>query len=80
MPEGPTAPAMPLSLVHGGETVKVQRVTGNEDMRRHLQELGFVEGSEVHVVSASGVNQIVLIKGARFGIDERVAKHVMTVQ
>lgn len=70
---------MPLSLVHAGETVTVQRVSGNEDMSRHLQELGFVEGSEVHVVSASGVNQIVIVKGARFGIDERVAKHVMTV-
>lgn len=70
---------MPLSLVHSGETVTVTKVSGNEDMKRHLQELGFVEGSEVHVVTASGSNLIVTVKGARFGLDVKVAKHVMTV-
>ena len=70
---------MPLSMVHAGETVSVTRVKGNDDMKRHLQELGFVEGSEVHVVSNSGANSIVMIKGARFGLDAKVALHVMTV-
>lgn len=79
MVQGPKAPAMPLSLVKAGETVTVERVKGVEDMRRHLQELGFVEGAEVHVVSNSGANIIVMIKGARFGIDAKVAIHIMTV-
>lgn len=79
MPEGPKAPAMPLSLVKAGETVTVTRVRGGEDMKHHLENLGFVEGSEVHVVSSSGANIIVTIKGARFGLDADVAKHVMTV-
>lgn len=77
MSQAPQAPAMPLSMVHAGETVTVTRVTGNEEMRRHLQELGFVEGSEVHVVSNSGANSIVMVKGARFGLDSKVARHVM---
>ena len=71
-------PAMPLSMVRAGETVEVQRVRGNEDMRRHLQEIGFVEGAQVHVVSSSGANIIVLIKGARFGLDAKVAQRIMT--
>ena len=47
---------LPLSLVRAGETVTVCRVRGNEDMKRHLQEIGFVDGAEVHVVSSSGSN------------------------
>ena len=79
MSQGPKAPAMPLSLVHAGETVHVERVTGNEDIKHHLQNLGFVEGSEVHVVSSSASNIIVTIMGARFGLDAKVAQHVMAV-
>ena len=72
-------PAMPLSLVRAGDTVTVRRVRGNEDMKHHLENLGFVEGSEVHVVSSSGSNIIVTVKGSRFGLDAKVAQHVMTV-
>ncbi|MBE6469898.1 MAG: ferrous iron transport protein A [Coriobacteriaceae bacterium] len=71
-------PAMPLSLVRAGETVSVAKVRGGQDMRRHLQELGFVEGSQVHVVTSSGSNVIVMVKGARFGLDAKVARFVMT--
>lgn len=56
---GPQMPAMPLSMVKAGETVRVSRVKGNEDMKHHLKDLGFVEGNEIHVVSSSGANIIV---------------------
>lgn len=79
MMSGPHMPAMPLSLVHSGDTVTVARVRGGEDLKHHLENLGFVEGSEVHVVASSGSNIIVTIKGARFGLDSKVASHVMTV-
>ena len=72
-------PAMPLSLAHSGDTVTVTRVRGGEDLKHHLENLGFVEGSEVHVVASSGSNIIVAIKGSRFGLDSKVASHVMTV-
>lgn len=68
---------LPLSLVRAGETVTVRHVRGNEDMRRHLQEIGFVDGAEVHVVSSSSANIIVLVKGSRFGLDAKVAQHIM---
>lgn len=79
MMSGPHMPAMPLSLAHSGDTVTVTRVRGGEDLKHHLENLGFVEGSEVHVVASSGSNIIVTIKGARFGLDSKVASHVMTV-
>ena len=66
---GPQMPAMPLSMVKAGD----------EDMKHHLKDLGFVEGNEIHVVSSSGANIIVTVLGARFGIDSKVAMHIMTV-
>ena len=50
MTNKPMMPAMPLSLVKAGETVKVSRVRGGDDMKRHLNDIGFVEGNEIHVV------------------------------
>lgn len=44
-----------------------------------VKDLGFVEGNEIHVVSSSGANIIVTVLGARFGIDSKVAMHIMTV-
>ena len=79
MTNKPMMPAMPLSLVKAGETVKVSRVKGADDMKRHLNDIGFVEGNEILVVSSSGANIIVTILGARFGLDTKVAQHVMTV-
>ena len=60
---GPQMPAMPLSMVKAGETVRVSRVKGNEDMKHHLKD----------------ANIIVTVLGARFGIDSKVAMHIMTV-
>lgn len=79
MTNKPMMPAMPLSLVKVGETVKVSRVKGGDDMKRHLNDIGFAEGNEIHVVSSSGANIIVTILGARFGLDTKVAQRVMTV-
>ena len=78
MTQGPRIPAMPLSLRRAGETVAVTRVRGDEDLKHHLANIGFVEGSQVHVVSASASNIIVVVKGARFGLDAKVAQRVMT--
>lgn len=77
MTNGMGRPAMPLALVRSGDTVAVVRVRGGDCLKRHLTNLGFVEGSEVHVVAASGSNIIVMVKGARFGLDAKVASHVM---
>lgn len=79
MSQGPQAPAMPLSMRRAGETVTVTRVRGDEGLKHHLANIGFVDGSKVHVVSASGSNIIVEVKGARFGLDAKVAQRVMTV-
>lgn len=78
MASSPQMPAMPLSLARAGETLTVRRVRGDEGMRRHLGNLGFVDGAEVHVVSAAAGGIIVDVKGARLGLDARAARHILT--
>ncbi len=68
---------MPLSMAKAGDTVRVVRVRGGEELKRHLSNLGFVEGSEVHVVNQALGNIIVMVKGSRLGIDSKTAMRVM---
>ena len=60
-----------------GETGKIKRIGGNEETRRFLNNLGFVVGTEVSVVSAIGGNVIVNIKDSRVAINEDMAKRIM---
>ncbi len=68
---------MPLTMLNIGETGKIKRIGGNEETRRFLNNLGFVIGAEVSVVSAIGGNVIVNIKDSRVAINEDMAKRIM---
>lgn len=76
----PSGAQLPLSMVREGTTVRVTKVRGDNDMRRHLENLGFVEGAEIKVVSQSGASgTIASVKGSQFGVDRRTAMHVYTI-
>lgn len=68
---------MPLTMLNIGETGKIKRIGGNEETKRFLNNLGFVVGTEVSVVSAIGGNVIVNIKDSRVAINEDMAKRIM---
>ena len=68
---------MPLTMLNIGETGKIKRIGGNEETRRFLNNLGFVVGAAVAVVSAIGGNVIVNIKDSRVAINEDMAKRIM---
>lgn len=68
---------MPLTMLNIGETGKIKRIGGNEETRRFLNNLGFVVGAEVSVVSAIGGNVIVNIRDSRVAINEDMAKRIM---
>lgn len=68
---------MPLTMLNIGETGKIKRIGGNGETRRFLNNLGFVVGTEVSVVSAIGGNVIVNIKDSRVAINEDMAKRIM---
>ena len=68
---------MPLTMASIGETNTIRKVGGNEETKRFLENLGFVAGAEITVVSAIGGNAIVNIKDSRVAINQDMARHIM---
>ncbi len=68
---------MPLTLAALGEEHAIRRIGGNAEVRTHLQNLGFVPGTAVIVVSSMGGNLIVNVKGARIAISKEMAQKIM---
>ena len=68
---------MPLNMIGTGNSAFVRRVSGNEETRRYLGSLDFVNGAEVHVVSEIGGNVIVGIKDSRIAINKDMASHIL---
>ena len=67
---------MPLTMAGIGEPNTIQKIGGNEETRRFLANLGFVNEAEVSIVSAIGGNVIVNIKDARVAVNSDMAKHI----
>ena len=68
---------MPLSLASVGENNIVKRIGGKPEVKKHLENLGFVVGGNVQVVSTLGGNVIVNVKEARVAISEEMAQKIM---
>ncbi len=68
---------MPLTMVKQGETNVIKRVGGRDDTRRFLENLGFVAGSIVTVISETGGNIIVNVKDSRVAIGKDMANKIM---
>ena len=68
---------MPLALANIGEESIVRKVSGNPEVRKHLEDLGFVAGGAVTVVSSLGGNIIVKVKESRVAISEEMARKIM---
>jgi ferrous iron transport protein A len=68
---------MPLYLAATGADWKVNEVKGKADVRRHLENLGFVPGSTVSVVAERDGNLIVRVKDARIAISRALASKIM---
>lgn len=68
---------MPLTMAKPGETVTIRKVTGRDEARQHLAELGFVVDSAITVVSEMGGNLILQVKESRIALDKTLANRVM---
>ena len=68
---------MPLTLTDVGQEQIVRRIGGNDEVRRHLENLGFVAGSAVTLISALGGNVIVKVKESRVAISAEMARKIM---
>lgn len=68
---------MPLTMANTGETVRIRKITGKDEVRRHLAGLGFVVDSDVTVVTQLGGNLIVQVKDSRVALDRSMANRIM---
>ena len=69
---------MPLTFLRQGERARVLKVRGTDELHHHLENLGFVSGADLRVVSEQGGNVIVEIKGAQVALDRAAASKVIT--
>ena len=68
---------MPLTLANDGEEAIIRHIGGSPDVKRHLEDLGFVAGENVRIISRIGGNVIVVVKETRLAIDQAMAAKIM---
>ena len=68
---------MPLALANIGEENTIKKIGGSPEVKKHLENLGFVVGGSVTVITALGGNVIVNVKDARVAISEEMARNIM---
>ena len=68
---------MPLTLAEEGVENIIKRIGGSPEVKKHLENLGFVAGGEVTVISSLGGNVIVNVKETRVAISEEMARKIM---
>ena len=68
---------MPLTMMKTGESNTIKKVGGKEETRKFLENLGFVAGGSVTVISDIGGNLIVNVKDARVAIGKDMACKIL---
>ena len=68
---------MPLTMAKVGDTLTIRKITGRDEVRQHLAELGFVVDEAVTVVSELGGNLILQVKDSRIALDRAMANRIM---
>lgn len=68
---------MPLSLANIGDECLILRVGGKPEVKKHLEDLGFVAGGTATLISSLGGNVIVKVKESRVAISEEMARKIM---
>lgn len=67
---------MPLTMAKTGEVNVIKKVGGKEDTRKFLENLGFVTGGAVTVISEISGNMIVNVKDSRVAINKEMANKI----
>ena len=68
---------MPLALASVGEEQIIKKVGGSPEVRQHLENLGFVVGGTVMVISTLAGNLIVKVKESRVALNQDMARRIM---
>ena len=67
---------LPITMASAGESILVKKITGKDDTRHHLNELGLVEGDTGTVIQNNNGNLILQVKDGRIALDEKLAMRI----
>lgn len=68
---------MPVAMANIGDVNIIRKITGQDEVRKHLAELGFVVGEKISVVSELGGSLILSVKDSRVALDRNMAMRVI---
>ncbi len=68
---------MPLTLANTGEEFMIKKIGGNPETKKFLENLGFVVGGSVKIVSEIAGNVIVNVKESRVAVSKEMAQRIM---
>ena len=68
---------MPLVYAEAGSPQIIKKIGGSPEVKKHLEDLGFVVGGEASVISSLGENLIVKVKESRVAVSEELARKIM---
>ncbi len=68
---------MPLTMAKAGETVTIRKITGKDEVRQRLAQMGFVVDAAVTVVSEMDGNLILQVKNSRVALDRAMAGRII---
>ncbi|MBQ1307712.1 MAG: ferrous iron transport protein A [Erysipelotrichaceae bacterium] len=68
---------LPLTYANVNEMNVIRKVGGNPEIKKHLEDMGFVTGAVVTVVSAISGNLIVNVKDSKVALDKQLAGKIM---
>ncbi len=68
---------MPLTMAPVGEHVTIHKITGEDTVRQHLAELGFVVDSDVMIIAEIAGDVIIQVKDSRIALDKSMANRIL---
>lgn len=70
---------MSLAMVVPGEIREISGIRGKDDMKRRLQELGFIKGEKIQVVGESQGGLILIVKGVKIALNKGLASLITVI-
>ena len=71
---------MPITMANAGTVVTIKKITGKDEIRLHLAELGFVVDTAVTVVTQMGGSVILQVRDSRVALDRSMANRIYVVE
>ena len=68
---------IPLNFAEKNKVYCIKKINGKDEARRHLNNLGFIEGEEISVINALAGNLIIAVKESRIAIDRAMAQRIV---